>query len=689
MRWRRWASIPRRYRPWTWRYLRPLPKTGRLSVRQAEETETIPFFLPGYGGVMARAAALSTIEDLPVDMRRLTDTMLAEHEEHLARDREVRNLTERIQENWRRWPELGWAAQARGCAVEELRQYDAWREEGTALLEAGRTLLEADGHAGRHLHAMPGGRAGLEGAVETLERTRLRDEALLGFEARLQEVNVRARAADTIPFYAQGHGGLLEQARALALLPHLPARHAAAAEGVIADARACESLRTEIEALRGRTARLLDERPALENLAAGEPLVGLGDYAAWWDRCKAAKLDWQGMLDDPGTLRPHLDRFGEEAAAIKTALDRLAKLRGHDLFDDSMKGIEETAQAARGRGILPFHDDACCKAVDEAKRLAGKHELDEEARRRLQAVLEEQAARAAEWMVVVKLLRDMGRLERRSLQLEIDAEQREVPRTELSGWQKLQDEILLFVKDARAALDDGTLQAHWESRPDIRASIEKGLLDWESRLDIRASIDKGLSKAEAEVAHERSVPIDDFPIKCNKGHRPRGPGCGGPKSSNRSRGGRGKATARAERRSCNSREGSSGGQQRIRTRRPLHRGGLLAFGRRTPRRNEPVVRHADRGRLLARLLGGRGDTQRGGAQAKPGVEGKSGDRVAARAVPEHDALRGSVEPLSIRAGVSTPRGAAARAPCPSPGPRRRGMPCVSLPLPEPEVSLGG
>ena len=33
---------------------------------------------------MARAAALSQIEDLPEDMRRFTDTMLAEHEGHLA-----------------------------------------------------------------------------------------------------------------------------------------------------------------------------------------------------------------------------------------------------------------------------------------------------------------------------------------------------------------------------------------------------------------------------------------------------------------------------------------------------------------------------------------------------------------------------------------------------------------------------
>ena len=467
--------------------------------QQAEETETIPFFLPGYRGVMARAAALSTIEDLAVDMRRFVDTLLAEHEEHLARDGEVRNLTGRIQENWRRWPELGWTAQARGCAVEELPRYAAWREEGTALLEDARGTLEADGHAVRHLHAMAGGSSGLAGALETLERTRLRDEAVLGFEARLQEVNAQARAADTIPFYAQGHGGLLEQARALALLAHLPSRYAAAAEGVITDATARESLRTEVKALRGETARLLDERPALENLAAGEPLVGLGDYAAWWDRCEAAKRSWQGMLDDPGTWRPHLERLGEEAAAIETALDRLAKLRGHDLFDVSMERIEESAQAAHDRGILPFHDDAYREAVAEAEGLAEEHELDEEARRRVQAVLEEQAARAAEWMVVVELLRDMDRLARRNCQLEIDAERRQVPRTELSGWQNLQEEILRFVEDARAALNDGKLQAHWESRPDIRASIEKGL-----------------PEAKAELAHGRSVPIDDFLIKCGR-----------------------------------------------------------------------------------------------------------------------------------------------------------------------------
>ena len=88
----------------------------RALLREGEERNTLPFFLTGYRDVMARAAALAQIEDLPEDMRRLTGTMLAEHEGHLARDREVRGLVERVRDHWRRWPELGWAASAHGNA---------------------------------------------------------------------------------------------------------------------------------------------------------------------------------------------------------------------------------------------------------------------------------------------------------------------------------------------------------------------------------------------------------------------------------------------------------------------------------------------------------------------------------------------------------------------------------------------
>ena len=46
----------------------------RALLREGEERNTVPFFLPGYRDVMARAAALAQIEDLPEDMRRFSST---------------------------------------------------------------------------------------------------------------------------------------------------------------------------------------------------------------------------------------------------------------------------------------------------------------------------------------------------------------------------------------------------------------------------------------------------------------------------------------------------------------------------------------------------------------------------------------------------------------------------------------
>ena len=137
---------------------------GRWSGGPAE-TDTLPFFLPGYRAVMARAAGLAAVGDPAGDLQRLVDRMLAEHRRHLAHDREVRGLVERIQEHWRRWPELGWAAEARG--VDEIAGHAVWREDAAALAEDGRRRLAANGEAKRHLAAMPG--TGLADALAGLD----------------------------------------------------------------------------------------------------------------------------------------------------------------------------------------------------------------------------------------------------------------------------------------------------------------------------------------------------------------------------------------------------------------------------------------------------------------------------------------------------------------------------------------
>ena len=58
-------------------------------------TGGVPYFDEGYGRVMARAAALSAIEELPEDMRGLTSALVEEHRAHRERDRAFQGLAGR------------------------------------------------------------------------------------------------------------------------------------------------------------------------------------------------------------------------------------------------------------------------------------------------------------------------------------------------------------------------------------------------------------------------------------------------------------------------------------------------------------------------------------------------------------------------------------------------------------------
>ena len=206
-----------------------LAEDWRAIERRAGETNTVPFFLPGYREVMARAATLAAIGDVPADLRRLVERMLEEHREHLGRDREVGDLVRRIQGHWRRWPQLGCAAPAEGA--DEGSRYDAWREASEALLAEGRErLAEAgdgpragDGEAARHLDAMPGGREGLAGALHTLERTRLFEDARR-FEGLWRELRERGERDGVPELYAEGYAEAVELGEMLETADGLDAR---------------------------------------------------------------------------------------------------------------------------------------------------------------------------------------------------------------------------------------------------------------------------------------------------------------------------------------------------------------------------------------------------------------------------------------------------------------------------------
>ena len=298
----------------------------RAIERRAGETNTVPFFLPGYREVMARAAVLAAIDDLPADMRSFVDRMLEEHREHLSRDREVWNLSERIREHWRRWPELGWVAPAE----DEHPRYDAWREESEALLEEGRDRLAAEGEAARHLNAMPGARDGLAGALETLERTRVLDDARR-FEGLWRELRERA-ARDGIPeLLAEGYGQVAELGARLAAAEGLDPQRLGPVEELRRVHAAQTALAEEVRTLPDRVAAWRERR------AVDLPLDERGglDPAhparhAWREEGVQLEAGAEDMLRPEDAHAPYLDAVPRAREAVRQAVEEVVDALDHD-----------------------------------------------------------------------------------------------------------------------------------------------------------------------------------------------------------------------------------------------------------------------------------------------------------------------------------------------------------------------
>ncbi len=611
-----------------------LAEDWRALRQEAEEARTVPFFLPGYREVMARTVALSEIEDLPADMRRFVDTMLAEHEEHRARDREVKALIRKIQENWRRWPVLGWAAREQECAVDELPGHAAWREEGTALLEESHRLAAAgadaragDVDAARHLHAMPGGLAGLESAARALERTRRLDDArrlepkrrmlrgeaaALLDERRKQEALARqahpsgfapptvleeyahwsarvealverwhamggdaaialsggeprkdtaegvaadilrleellghdeawarwfamrrliveeAQARNTIPFCVAGWDAFVDRARALAGRPGLPVAAAEGAERTLQYDRDRREERSTVEGflqgakeyreswdlLREETGRQVRENPefSITDLPGYRPLAVLA---------RDLRETGRAIRDDEETYRPHLDRIPDSRKTLASALERLDRHRLLDRFVSTMGRIEETKRGARERGMLPFQDDGYRHAIADAKRLAEERELEEAARRRLQAEIEQRAAQLEQWLRIERLLEEMAKLELEYCELDGRAARGDVPRARLPGWQDWHDRNGELIEKVRSALDDETLGEVLGSLPDIRIHLRQWLETAEERQRLMEEEQRVARGTEESLRDDGLVPLaavseDDYPIRCKR-----------------------------------------------------------------------------------------------------------------------------------------------------------------------------
>ncbi len=292
---------------------------------KARNEGTILFRVEGYDGLIGRTRRLDErYPDLPAPIREVVDGLLAYDRGCREGDRGAVEFLGLLDVHDQQREALEQEAETADSPVAGLEDYRAWRGMSERLAANGRALLEEMGE-----------RAGDAGPniAERLDRLAdilLVDNGVVQFLEILHGVRDRAKAAGTIPYYAEGHGDLLELAHALA--PHriVPSRVAAAVEDVIAEARACEEREAGLVALGEEAAALRDERARLESLARNGPTMLLEDWPAWSERCEAAAERRRETQGDPDIWRPHLKAIGTEAAATIAVLDRLDRLREHD-----------------------------------------------------------------------------------------------------------------------------------------------------------------------------------------------------------------------------------------------------------------------------------------------------------------------------------------------------------------------
>ena len=444
----------------------------RALLREGEAANTVPFLLPGYRNTMAQAAALAQIEDLPEDMRRLTATMLAEHEVHLAHHREVRGLVEGIRDHWRRWPELGWAASAQGVPVEGLPAHAAWRDEGAALLQVGRSLVEAEGEAAHHevarrvvahhLHAMPGGRAGLEEAVVMLERTRLLDDAGR-FERAWHALRERAAESVVPEIHAPGYRQVAQLGERLA-----------AAEGLDAQTQRTVAEWREVDT--AQTA-LADEVRTLPGSIAAWKAVDLPqDEPGGLDPNHPARQSWReegarleamagDMLRPEDIHAPYLDAVPGAREAVRQAAEEVADALRHDGYRAFGWLTREVNRQERETGTEAFHVPRYGELVAQAEALSAQAALPARTREVVASWLDYHAR-------CEPVCRQIREWPMRVDALTADCPERPARLDALAGWRQRTEPLLA---EARAMLaNDAPHPRHLAAMPGERKALAEG-----------------------------------------------------------------------------------------------------------------------------------------------------------------------------------------------------------------------
>ena len=139
------------------------------------------------------------------------------------------------------------------------------------------------------------------------------------------------------------------------------------------------------------------------------------------------------------------------------------------------------------RSLRVEHYSSAVNTFDDAEELAKERGLEDEARRRLEAAIEEQAALLAQLAAIRQLLRDMEALDRLEQEFVESAAQYEgLPRSLVPGWEDFRAAHEAFPEAARPPLEDAAFEEFRQARPDLADQIRKAVGTARDRLALAA-----------------------------------------------------------------------------------------------------------------------------------------------------------------------------------------------------------
>ena len=469
--------------------------------RRGEEAGRDPCDLLGHAEVMARAAALSAIEDLPTDMRRTVDTMLEGQERRIAEERKERDLAARVRAHWRRWPEIGWAARAAGRHPEDMPGHAAWRREGDALLEEARAMQDGPRRHERPDRESAPGEAGIRTEAAALERTRTLDDSGR-FRRGWRALQDRARRDSMPELHCEGWEGTARLGERLDGQAGLDADTGRAVAGWRDVRDRQEALVGEVRALPARTDAWAGRR------ARDLPLDphGRADPAgpacrAWRKEGLETEREVRAMLADGSPYRPHLDAMPDEAERVRRSL----AATGEALASDRRAGFawlaDEVNRQARSAGVPPFHAPRFDELVALTGELARDPALPASLGKTARAWLEHRSESEA----LVREIRDWPE--------RAEAESARFPGPDgnpeaLAAWRTRAEGA---AEDGRRMLSDmGPHAAHLRAMPGERDGLKKAAdgLDRLVAESMHEELRRHADAAERHAARTGTVPVD-------------------------------------------------------------------------------------------------------------------------------------------------------------------------------------